>query len=62
MVNAYLFPVNWKRFAQTLAVLFSIYNKLSLILGSVFPCYDMWYDQFQRIRYYEHIMENNGEL
>lgn len=62
MVNAYLFPVNWKSFAQTLAVLISIYNKLNLILGSVFPCYDMWCDQFQRIRCYEHIMEKNGGL
>lgn len=39
----------------------NFYNKLNLTLGVVFLCYDMWYDQFQRIRYYEH-MEKNGAL
>lgn len=62
MANACVFPVNWKRCAQTLTVLISIYNKLNLILGSVFPCYDMWYDQFQRVHYCEHIMGKNGVL
>lgn len=51
-----------KGLPKHLHFLISIYNKLNLTLGVLFLCYDMWYDQFQRIHYYEHIMEKNGAL